>query len=247
VHKKTQIKVKDLSRFMLYILGHRPDEFGLVPDGKGFLSVKELLWAIHEESGWGYVRQSHLREVLLGEDRSLFETRGECIRASVRQWRQTLDEPVSDAPKILFVGVRRRAHPRAMEKGLSSPGGYLAFSPQREMALRIARRRDQKPVILEVMTVPAREQGVAFHSFGELFLADHIPASCITGPPVTEEMRQAVELARTRKEKPPEVPPFTPGSFVLDLSRDPDRARRAGGRKRKGWKEEARKMRREKG
>jgi putative RNA 2'-phosphotransferase len=232
---------------MLYILGHRPDEFGLVPDREGFVTFKELLWAIHEEPGWGYVREGHFREVLLGKDRALFETQGEeRIRAAERHWRHALDEPASDLPKILFVGVRRRAHPRVMEKGLSSPG-FLVLSSGRDIALRMARRRDRKPVILEVLTATAREQGVVFHPFGDLFLADHIPASCLSGPPVTEEMRQALELARAKKEKPPAAPDFTPGSFVLDLSRDFARSRRAKGKKRKGWKEEARKIRRGKG
>ena len=231
---------------MLYILGHRPDEFGLVPDREGFLTLKELLWAIHEEPGWGYVREGNLREVLLGKDRALFETKEERIRAAERRWCHSLDEPALDAPKILFVGVRRKAHPHAMEKGLSSPA-FLALSPDRDMALKMAKRRDQKPVILEVMTATAREQGVAFYPFGDLYLADHIPAPCIAGPPVTEEMREAFELAKTKKEKTASGPDFTPGSFVLDLSRDPNLPRRARGRKRKGWKEEARKMRREKG
>lgn len=228
---------------MVYILGRRPDEFGLLPDGEGFVSFKELLWAIHEEPGWGYVREGHFREVLLGKERSLFETREALIRAVERHWAPPQsDEPAAEAPKILFIGVRSKAHPRAMEKGLFSPG-RLVLSPDRETALRIARRRDRKPVILEVMTTPAREQGVSFHRFGDLFLADRIPAACLSGPPVTEEMREAAELAGTRKVKPPESAAFTPGSFVLDLSRDPNLPRRAKGRKRKGWKEEARKMR----
>jgi putative RNA 2'-phosphotransferase len=227
---------------MLYILGRRPDEFGLVPDKEGFVTFKELLWAIHEEQGWGYVREGHFREVLVGKDRSMFETKDDGIRAIERLWPHIPDEPAPDSPKILFIGVRRKAHLRAMDKGLSSTG-YLVLSPNRDMATRIAKRRDQKPVILDVMTIAAHEQGVAFYSFGDLFLADHIPASCIAGPPVTEEMRQEVELARVRKEKPA-VPEFTPGSFVLNLSRDPDLSRRPRGKKRKGWKEEARKMRR---
>ena len=46
--KKKQIKVDAFSRLMIYILGHGPDEFGLVPDKKGFVTYKELLQAIHE-------------------------------------------------------------------------------------------------------------------------------------------------------------------------------------------------------
>jgi len=227
---------------MRYILGHRPDEFGLVPDREGFLSFKELLWAIHEEPGWGYVREGHLREVLLGKDRAWFEADEGRIKSVQRHWSHSSAEPAPDVPKILFVGVRRKAHPRAMDKGLSSPG-YLVLSPDREMALRIAKRRDQRPVILEVMTTPARDQGVFFYRFGDLFLTGQVPAACLSGPPVTEEMRQAAVLAGTKKPKEPKAPDVAPGSFVLEPGRDPDLSRRAKGKKRKGWKEEARKMR----
>jgi len=48
-----------------------------------------------------------------------------------------------------------------------------------------------------------------------------------------------------KKQKPnADLKPPTPGSFSLDPGRDPDPFRRAKGKKRKGWKEDARKMRR---
>ncbi len=69
MHKRTQFKVDSLSRFLSYVLGHRPDEFALVPDPEGFVSYKDLLQAINEEPGLGYVRQGHIHEVLFGKDR----------------------------------------------------------------------------------------------------------------------------------------------------------------------------------
>jgi putative RNA 2'-phosphotransferase len=248
LQKKTQIRIDGLSRFMLYMLAHRPDEFGLVPDQDGWLSFKEILRALHEEPGWGYVREVHLREVLMGKERSLFEWDGERIRAAERRWRLNPGEPATEVPKILFVGVRRRAHAHAMEKGLLSTG-FLALSPDRGMALRVAGRRDPRPVILEIRTALAADEGVAFHAFGNLFLASLIPPSCIAGPPLSEEDRLAREkgnLDRVKKDKPLPVVDFTPGSFVLEPGRDPDRSRQKG-RKQKSWKEGARKVRREKG
>jgi len=245
VKKKTQIRINDLSRFLLYMLGHRPDEFGLVPDKEGWLSFREILRAWHEEPGWGYVREIHLREVLTGKDRELFEWEGKRVRAEERRWRLDLCGPKPVVPKILFSGLRKRAHPHVMEKGLTSTGS-LVLSPDSAMALRMAQRRDQDPVVLKIATALAHEEGVVFHSFGELFLTDCIPARCIVGPPVTEEVRQALEAARAKKEKPPPAADFTPGSFVLEAGRDPDRSRQKG-RKERGWKERARKVRREKG
>ena len=243
--KKTQFKRTDLSRFLRYMLGHRPDAFGLVPDREGRLTFKEILWALHEESGWKYVREIHLREVFMGKDRPLFEWEGERVRTVERRWRLNLDRPAPEVPKTLFIGVRRRAHPRALEKGLSSPG-LLVLCPDRTMAVRVARRRDPKPVVLEIATALARNEGVVFHSFGSLFLTSFIASSSIVGPPLSEEERIARDernLSEAGRVKPLPAVDFTPGTFVLDAGRDPDRSRQKG-KKQRGWKERARKVRR---
>ncbi|MBW2208401.1 MAG: hypothetical protein JRG79_15965 [Deltaproteobacteria bacterium] len=69
--RKTQNKLQSFARLMVYILGYRPDEFGLVPDSNGFIAFKDLIKALHEEPGWGYVRQSHINEILTGEEKDL--------------------------------------------------------------------------------------------------------------------------------------------------------------------------------
>jgi putative RNA 2'-phosphotransferase len=243
-----QIKVENLSRFLLYILGRRPDEFGLVPGKDGFVKYKELLQAIHEEPGWGYVRQSHINEVLLGKDRPLFQIEDNHIRALERKWQLELNEPVKVLPGILYTAVRKRAHPVAMEKGLTSTEGrYLVLSPNKSMALRIGRRRDPKPVLLEVMTGTVEKQRISFYAFGDLFVSLQIAARFISGPPVPKEDMERRGDAEVRKEKAlPKQTDFAPGTFSLDISRDPDLHRRAKGKKRKGWKEDARRIRRRK-
>jgi putative RNA 2'-phosphotransferase len=243
LQKKHQIKVDSLSRLLVYILGHRPDEFGLVPDSDGFVSYKELLWAIHEEPGWGYVRQGHINEVLLAKDRILFETAGDRIKVRERRWVLDLGTPSLSPPKILYTPIRRRAHAHVMEKGLKGDG-FLALSSDQDLVLRIGRRKDQKPVLLEIMTEPAMEHGVLFYAFGDLFLATEIPARFISGQPVTQEFREAKEAVH--KKAKPKPPDFAPGTFVMDMDRDPDLSRRAQGKKRHGWKEKARKERRRK-
>ncbi len=129
---------------MVYMLGYRPDEFGLVPDPDGYIPYKELLQAIHEEPGWGYVRQGHFNEILMGNDRSLFQWDDRRIKILKREWQMDLENPFEGLPKILFVAVRRRAHPHVLEKGLRSGADkYLTLSPEKEMAIRIGSRHDQ--------------------------------------------------------------------------------------------------------
>lgn len=241
--KKARMKVEKLGRFMLYILGHNPDEFGLVPDRDGFVSFKELLWAIHEEPGWGYVRQANLNEVLLGKDRPLFEVIDNRIRALDRHWALDTDVPVESLPKLLFISVRQRAHAHVLEKGLRpGRGTHLVLAPDEETALRIGRRGDRSPVLLEIRAQQAQIEGTAFFTFGRLYLAEEMPARFIHGPPLPKE-----PIKPTGKEKerqPTEAIDFQPGTFVLEPGRDPAPQRRGKGKKEKGWKEEARRMRR---
>jgi putative RNA 2'-phosphotransferase len=227
------------------VLGHRPDEFGLVPDREGFVAYKELLQALHEEDDWRYVRRSHINEILLGSDRALFQLEDDRIRSMECRWELDLYHPVPALPKILFTPIRQRAHSVVMEKGLKVPGDrLLVLSPNRDMAVRIGRRRDQDPVVLEILAEPAVEKRVLFYAFGDLFLSPEIPGRFIAGPPAPKEMLEG----RKEKDKPAQKPSKgqpspTPGTFILDLSRDPDLYRKAKGKKRKGWKEAARKMR----
>jgi putative RNA 2'-phosphotransferase len=199
---------------------------------------------VHEEPGWGYVREGHIREVLIGKDRALFVWEEDRLGAVDKRWPLDLQTPSENTPKILFVAVRRKAHVHVMEKGLLSDRP-LVLSPERDMALRIGRRRDQKPIMLEVMTGPAQKQGVFFYAFGDLYLAKEIPAEFISGPPVPEEIREPQPLKKEKTVPQPSI--LSGGTFVLDIQRDPDVSRRRTGRKPRGWKEDSRKMRRNKG
>lgn len=212
----------------------------------GFVGSKELLQAIHEEEAWRYVRQSHINEVLLGKDRGLFEVEGKHIRAAEVHWKFDFENPCRSLPKVLFTPVRRRAHPVVMENGLKSPESkYLVLAPDKDMALRIGRRRDEKTVPLEISTRTAQGGGVLFFPFGRLFLCDRIPAKHISGPPVSQEATEERSPKESKRERGvPRASDIRPGTFPLDISRDPDLYRRAKGRKRKGWKEAARRLRR---
>jgi putative RNA 2'-phosphotransferase len=241
--------VESLCRFLNYVLGRRPDEFGLVPSVEGGVALKELLQALHEEEGWGHVRQAHINELLMGRGRGVFDFTEGTIAASERYFNGPTEAAVDSLPKLLYTAIRTRAHPVAMEKGLVAPGGkWIVLSAFKEMAERIGRRKDPNPVVLEIGTALARAGGVSFLSFGDLFLAERLPAESIMGPPVRQKDdprsgKPPKDGARSRKR----TPDFTPGSFTLIPERDPDRGRTAKGRKPRGWKEKARARRRKGG
>ena len=230
------------------MLGQRPDEFGLIPDEKGFVPIKELLKAIHEEKDFRYVRASHINEILIGKDRYLFESTDKLIRVKEKKWQLDLTNPARLVPKILYTGVKRKTCMFISDKGLKSAiNSYIILSPSKEFSEKIGKRRDPKPVVLTILASDAQSMGHTFYQFGSLFLSPEIGPDFISGYPIQKEpdheKKKPVQTKRTSKTKPA-TKNLTPGSFIMDVPKDPDIHRKLKGKKKKGWKEEARKLRR---
>ena len=202
-----------LSKLIAYILERRPDEFGLVTDQKGYVKVKELLKAVHEEAGWKYVRRPHLDEILITVSDPPFEISDQFIRA---RHREHLPEKVliRNPPKLLYTCIRRKAYPYVIDKGIS-PLGYpqVILSSSRELAVRMGKRIDPSPVLLTVQVEQSVARGVVYFQAGEtLYLADFIPAGCFTGPALPKE--KPIPQKAQAIDQPAELTPA--GSFFLE-------------------------------
>jgi len=242
--KKDLFKLEALKRLLIYILGKNPDEFGLVPDKEGFIKIKELLQAIHEEPEFGFVRESHISQLLIWNEKELFEINGKKIRAKETKWDFNFETSAYDIPKILYTCVRRKAYPFILEKGLmSSPDSYIVLSSSEDMALRIGKRKDQKPVLLRIKVHEALNNGILFFKFGKLYLSKWISQQYIIGPPIDEgktEKKSKDKKDKMEKKKIKEA--FSAGTFVM---RDP-KEKKGKGKKKRGWKEKIRKARKRK-
>lgn len=235
---------KKLSKFISYILGHRPDEFGLVPDPDGFVKIKELLKAICEEDGWKYVRKSHIHEILITLPKPPIEIKDNVIRAKNRE-KLPKQIPVHHPPKILHTCVRRKAYPFLITKGISPRGHeHVILSSGKEMAERMGKRIDQLPVLLTVSTRKAQDKGVEFYrTGGSLFLAGFIPPGSFTGPPLPKEKPEE----KKRDHEVEKVAPKTPGSFfydVADKKEHRDRTKQERRKKEIVWKKERKRSQR---
>jgi putative RNA 2'-phosphotransferase len=213
--------IKRLAKLITYVLGRRPDEFGLIPDSQGFIKIKSLLKAIHEEPQWGYLRLSHLNELTISLQPSPVEMSDNRIRANDRSGFPELTPPLQ-LPKLLFTAIRRRAYPYVAENGIPyGSDGHIVLSSEEPMARRLGRRMDNDPVILTVNTDASQAAGVAYLQFGAaLFICDRVPTGTFSGPPLPKE-----HLASAASEKAKEPgKPKTPGSFFPD----PDTIREGG-------------------
>jgi putative RNA 2'-phosphotransferase len=213
-------EIKKLEKFLLYVLSRRPDEFGLLPDDSGFIKIKALLQALHEEPGWKHIRQAHINSVLLMKQPSSLEINENenCIRASQRDQMPALSVP--DAlPKLLYTPVRRRAHQSIHGNGIRPSGlPYILLSSDISMAERLGQRIDNEPVLLIVQTAMATGAGTLFRQFGELiYLADFIAPGTFSGPPLPKEPPEAPSSRLKQEPQRNE----TPGSYFPDLSSNP--------------------------
>ena len=206
---------KKLAKLLDYILGRRPDEFGLVTDNDGYIKIKELLKALSEEKGLSYVRRAHLNEILLTLPDPSFEISDNSIRAKSR--RHLPEHACAPhPPKLLYHCVRQKAYSHVYIKGIY-PTGYsrVILSSNLSLAQRMGRRIDRSAILLTVQVQPCLNKGVVFFNAGEaLFLADFIPPGCFSGPPLPKEKPVVA--------KKPDLPQQSEskkmaGSFFMDL------------------------------
>jgi putative RNA 2'-phosphotransferase len=227
-----------------YILSRRPDEFGLVLDEAGRVPVKELLWALAQEEGWGHVRRSHLDEVVNLVQPGAFELDKTYIRALEPGPVNLRSGESVWPPVLLYRAVTGKSHPVVADRGLQAPpGGELVLASDPEMARRLGRRRDPEAVLVTIQAQNAAKRGVEFFAYGEgLFLSRDLGPEFLQVPPVPKKP----EAKPAAAEKPAPVSP-TPGSVWLDIQGQPIKPwKEKGHKKGPAWKEGAKEQRRRK-
>lgn len=242
--RQRQQRQESLARLLSYMLCRRPDEFGLVLDENGRLPVKELLGALAQEEGWGYVRRSHLEEVVNLVSPGAFGLDQTHIWASQPGPARLRSPEAVWPPPLLYRAITARSQAVVAERGLQPPpGGELVLAADPELARRLGRRRDPQSVLATVQAQQAAKRGVEFFAYGEgLYLSGPISPDYLQLPPAPKKPEAKAKVP----EKPPAAPP-TPGSVWLDLQGQPIKPWKEKGRKKgPAWKEGAEEQRRRK-
>ncbi len=193
-----------MEKLLKYILGIRPDEFGLYPDAEGFVPMKALLAALHDEEGWRGVREGQIMTyVNLPGDQSIFEVSEGRIRLKPPLAALPPEAPAArEIPKVLYFTLKPAAWPVISERGLHPKTGESAalLWADREQALKIGKRSSPTPVLVSVQSGPALKGGTEFEPYSELlWLTKFVEAKFLSGPPVPP-----------REEEPPNIRSVSP-------------------------------------
>lgn len=223
-------RIGSIAKELSYVIGRKPDEFGLVPDRDGYFSIKEVMQVFSQQGK--ILTKNDINELLL-KDKS-FELEGNRIRP--KEIFFTIEDiPPEFLPDIVYTFVRKRAHSTVYKEGIMYPDRFVLLFRDREFASEIGKRKTKDPIVLEISTKILSRHSIRICALGNLLLAESVPKDAIVGPRPEANER---EVRKVRKA--PEVTEL-PGSFILKP--EGGQSRHGKGKKAKGWKELMRKSR----
>jgi len=164
-----------VSRFVSYLLRHRPE--GLAMDEEGFVDLDVLVSRV--KARFPGVTRGFLVRLVEESPRKRFEVVDGRIRAlyghSVPVYLR-LDE--DEGVERLFHGTTEEAAEQILAVGLKPmKRRWVHLSPTRELAAEVGGRRMSEPVVLVVDCVEARRAGLKFYrASDQVFLCKFVPA-----------------------------------------------------------------------
>lgn len=173
------------SKFLSFVLRHRPDAIGLALDAHGWAPVDELLARLREH---GHpLSRAELEELVATSPkrRFAFSDDGARIRASQGH---SVEVDLAYAPAVpparLFHGTVAAALPAIRTEGLRRmERHHVHLSPDEATARAVGGRRG-KPVILEIDSAAMHRDGfVFFESANGVWLTDDVPPKYILFEP----------------------------------------------------------------
>lgn len=162
---------------MSYLLRHNPRSLEIAEDG--FVSLAKVVAVIRSHYPW--VDEPYIRQIVSTDDKSRYEIKGDRIRARYGHSipvKQTL--PLASRQK-LYHGTTMPSAERILVEGLKPMARQkVHLSATVAEAIKVGRRRTDKPVILEIEAKKAIREGIEIGKASEMvYLADYIPAKFI--------------------------------------------------------------------
>jgi putative RNA 2'-phosphotransferase len=173
-----------LSRFLSFVLRHRPEAIGLVLDDAGWVGVDELLRALAAHRG--PVTREALEQLVRRSDNQRFALSEDGLRIRAQQGHSVpieLGYAPERPPSLLYHGTVERTLRSIRRDGLRrGRRHHVHLSETPEIARTVGARRGE-PVILVVRAAAMASDGHVFYRTPNgVWLVDHVPASYLEIP-----------------------------------------------------------------
>jgi putative RNA 2'-phosphotransferase len=179
---------KQLSKFLSYVLRHKPEDAGLKLDERGCCPVDTIIVAATKKLGYKVTRDDI--EVLCEpsdnpNEKTRFELEGDLIRAGHGHSIPVAGLRTCEPKGPLFHATTKAALPKVKADGLKSMSRQkVHLSYDKAITIEAARRRSRDVVLVEVDTGAARLANVGFYESADprIVLSDDLPAKFLRFP-----------------------------------------------------------------
>lgn len=171
--------MKQISKFLSYILRHHPEAIGLTLDVNGWADIDELLVKAGQH---GEIIDKHLLyEVVSQNDKKRFTISDDGMRIRAEQGHSTkqvdIDYIEKQPPSVLYHGTASRFLDSILQQGLI-PGDrhYVHLSSEVDIATEVGKRYG-KVVILEIKAEEMYRHGFQFYlTKNNVWLTKQVPS-----------------------------------------------------------------------
>jgi putative RNA 2'-phosphotransferase len=169
-----------ISRFLTYLLRHRPEEYPLVFDEQGYVDWRDVVELVQER--FYDVTEEHIKGVITDAEKKRFELHVDKVRATYgHSFPIDLGMVVTEPPSMLYYGTARNLAQSILRDGLKPSGRqYVHLSVSADEAEKVTRRHDPSPAIVIVDATAAHADGVCFYHSGPLFLVESVAAKFLS-------------------------------------------------------------------
>lgn len=175
-----------MSKFLAYVLRHRPDVIGIEIDNEGWVDIEQLIScmrAYQEEHRYDKITHSLLDEIVDNDNKGRYEI-SECgwkIRAC-----QGHSIPIKiqfderQPPATLYHGTAERNVESILREGLNKRNRtHVHLSTTHDQAFSVGRRHG-KPIVLRIKSGLMFDDGCKFYlSSNKVWLVEHVPSQYI--------------------------------------------------------------------
>ena len=180
MRQETSSLLERLSRFLTYVLRHRPKEYPASFDAQGFVSWDQVMELV--QNRFPEVTEGDIRAVVLESKKKRFESRDGKVRATYgHSFPLELSNEAVEPPPILYFGTARDLAASILRNGLKPRDRqYVHLSDSFNEAVAVGKRRDPAPGVIAIDASAAHADGVVFFAAGPLYLAETIPAKYLS-------------------------------------------------------------------
>jgi putative RNA 2'-phosphotransferase len=188
-------RIARLSKFLSFVLRHRPDSIGITMHPQGWVFVDELIAKSHA-AGTCFTREI-LLQVVADNDKKRFSlsTDGKMIRAAQgHSVTVDLGIPPKEPPEVLYHGTATRFVDSILTQGLKPKARQQVHLSADEATAQRVGQRHGKPAIFKVEALSMYQKGFPFFlADNGVWLVDRVPPEFLT----IHTLLGAVESAKT--------------------------------------------------